>query len=331
MSINVSTINEKPSLQESENKLTKENEKALTKSSSSGYRFNIQELPEDCVIEIFSYLKLAEFARCCSVCKGWDSNKKVAKSLILKEFAFGKEKWGKYLGDVGEEPPLPDNIFEILESRLKRQSTKFDYFDIHHASPKLVIKEDHLPIAKSHWLVLIPEKVKGISLTIRNFVNLLESSMTGFKTGLIISELELLSIDNSILDKSVEKSYWVLMTNYLVDDTKGKTYNRMKSKMEELAKLNNINCRLPKMIEAAVCILTNYLETGKCQFDDRILQGSLSFPNATNCEESILIPEEAESFHALAYFDTTFKMLRLSLFSDRNSDNLGGAAAVILP
>ena len=40
----------------------------------------------------------------------------------LESYAFGKAKWEMYFGDVGEEPPLPPNIHEILAESLPVRS-----------------------------------------------------------------------------------------------------------------------------------------------------------------------------------------------------------------
>ena len=68
----------------------------------------------------FSFLNATDLERCGKVNKEW---RKIASQEVLKKkvfgntFAFGKEKWERYLGDIGTAPPLPPNIEEILASR----------------------------------------------------------------------------------------------------------------------------------------------------------------------------------------------------------------------
>jgi len=40
------------------------------------------------------------------------------KVLEIPKCAFGKLEWNAYFGDVGDEPPLPANIHEILSSHV---------------------------------------------------------------------------------------------------------------------------------------------------------------------------------------------------------------------
>ena len=74
------------------------------------------------------YFKIAEnieddkdlvyFAATCRLFRAVvDSNQMLyLRRLGVYDFAFGKAKWSKYFGDIGEEPPLLPNIDEILNS-----------------------------------------------------------------------------------------------------------------------------------------------------------------------------------------------------------------------
>ena len=59
---------------------------------------------------------------------------------------LGRQNGKWYFGDIGEEPPLPPNIYEILAS-----PCPFD--------PKKTVRETHI-------LVLVPATVDGTPLTL---------------------------------------------------------------------------------------------------------------------------------------------------------------------
>lgn len=90
------------------------------KTSKQGNDFTAV-FPEELIVNIFSHLNAENLTRCGAVnitCNRivntqslWD-----APTSNLPEGAFGKEQWMKYLGDIGEEPPLPKSIHKILKS-----------------------------------------------------------------------------------------------------------------------------------------------------------------------------------------------------------------------
>src|SRR5438105_1254768 len=76
-------------------------------------------LPSTVVREVFSYLNGKDL---CGLCrktnKEWRalaSESRLSTRVMANTYAFGKEKWAKYFGDIGLEPPLPRNIEEILK------------------------------------------------------------------------------------------------------------------------------------------------------------------------------------------------------------------------
>lgn len=77
----------------------------------------LQRLPHDVSLIIFSYLNLEELGRCCQVSKKWQALVQTdSRWKALYPANFGKEKGATYFGDVGEEPPLPSDIDQILDA-----------------------------------------------------------------------------------------------------------------------------------------------------------------------------------------------------------------------
>lgn len=147
------------------------------------------ELPPEVILYVFSYLSSHDLPNCCLVSKEWRqlaidvSLQPLWSDLIKERLAFGKKKWKKYVGKIGEEPPLPLDIYTILTSEKK--------------------------VAKSRLLVLIPETVNEEALTLNSFNKLIVDPKKDNKASVFFSE----DVLKEHGDKLPEKSYWVLMTN----------------------------------------------------------------------------------------------------------------------
>lgn len=231
----------------------------------------VDSLIVDCAIKIFSYLNGAELATCCLVSKEWngfvkeDQNNTLWKAIISRELSFGKEKWGKYFGDIGIEPPLPENIYEILKSPCPVFPGK--------------------TVAKTHLLVLVPEKVNEIPLCINNLGELVKTPKKGNKTGYnYIWD----PIVNKHGNSPANKSHWVLMTGNVLEGSRAKIYADQVKIVAMLAEKAKIDYQIPKTLEAAVCILTKYVDTGKRLFVDTGIRLFSREPSTlTRCQEEI--------------------------------------------
>src|ERR1700690_3748393 len=109
----------------------------------TGVGFN--ELPDEIIQKIFSYLSDSALGNCCQVSKTWNAiaGEESFRDSLYSEpaIAFGKEKWKKHFGAVGRISRLPENIDEILESPCP----------IHEGQK---IKDTHI-------LVYIPKQING--------------------------------------------------------------------------------------------------------------------------------------------------------------------------
>src|ERR1700733_11469086 len=79
-------------------------------SKSKDLKDPVKHTCADVATAAFSFLNATDLERCGKVNKEW---RKIASQEALKKkvfgntFLFGKEKWERYLGDIGAAPPLP--------------------------------------------------------------------------------------------------------------------------------------------------------------------------------------------------------------------------------
>ena len=85
------------------------------------------------------------------------------KRLLYDDWAFGKSKWAKYIGDIGEEPPLPKEIFQIMTSPCPDNPRKRIY--------------------ETHVLTLIPKEVNKQPLTLNSLGEHVQNPKKGNKIG----------------------------------------------------------------------------------------------------------------------------------------------------
>ena len=169
----------------------------------------------------------------------------------LPRNAFGKDKWAIYFGDVGVEPPLPPNIYEILESR-----------------PPFL---EGRSVQETHMLVLIPSTVNGKPLTLNSIGKLVESPLQGNKTC-----YSLCGTGESRNNTAVTTSYWVLMTKEALPEGFNKPYTRQQELVARCARESHINYEMPRVLEAVICIFTEFVSSG-ARFYEKTY---------TNCEET---------------------------------------------
>jgi hypothetical protein len=221
----------------------------------------ISSLPDELVMEIFSNLNLATLGTnpaaltICHVSKAWKrlaSEPILWKIAIYREIAFGNDKWAKHFGkdvvkneDSREEfLSLPLNIVE-------------DYKRFQSAFPKENAKD-------SLMLVRLPKTLNG-QLTLKSLGELAKKYFSHSDTGYgyiwpaVIDELG---------DKSIDKSRWVLMTKDILPGSRNKNYAEQKDIVANLAQKGLIGYEIPETLEAAVCILAQYVDSNIRLFSD---------------------------------------------------------------
>ena len=152
------------------------------------------------------------------------------RRLGVYDYAFGKAKWGKYIGDVGVEPPLPENIREVLESSCPYWRGK--------------------KIKETHMLTLIPATVDGEVLTLERLGELVKTPKVGYPGHYR------LWFPHGHEKAKTDASYWVLMTKDVIPGTRNESYVEQQNRLKE-------GYEVPKLIEAAASILMAYISEKK--------------------------------------------------------------------
>lgn len=218
--------------------------------------------PEEMIREIFLILDEREINVCLKVNKKWRSFAQPLKdSYFLKKHAFGKQQWAEYLGDIGEEPPLPKNIVEILKGPCPFWPEK--------------------KVVDTHMLVLIPKTINNIPCNLSNLLleNLqkipciIDSGFYGFTQ----------EQKSSYFDELVSHSHWVLMTKYMLEESKGKNYSAQEAIVAEYTKKIGINYEIPTLLDAIVCIIMHPLQSRKRLFIDTFLRFKENNPGRPLC------------------------------------------------
>jgi len=204
----------------------------------------INELPEEILLIIFGYLSLRDQDTACCVCRKW---RVVGNDETLKEirdYAFGATKWKRYFGDVGKEPPFPDKMVGILNSRCPFVDGKR-------------VKETHL-------LVLIPQTVNGKFLTLTTFEELVQNPKTGEKTQYRHHNKTI----NEEYENQYSLSHWCLMTRDVIPKSRGKTYCEQKDLIASYVHEGKPLYTIPTALDAVISILVHYVSTGERLYSD---------------------------------------------------------------
>jgi hypothetical protein len=160
--------------------------------------------------------------------------------------SFGAEEWGRYFGEVGIAPPVPECIVKTLSS-----SCPF--------WPGEIVKDTHL-------LVLIPATVSGNAFSF----NLLGELIRRPKGGGYPTKYDCYDGDvrEALGAQSPRCSYWVLMTRDVIVGSRNKDYADQKALVDAHAKRTDLPYALPGALEAATAILSRYVCSGERLYAD---------------------------------------------------------------
>ena len=157
-----------------------------------------------------------------------------------------KTVWEQYFDPVGEEPRLPDGIEAILNSPCPFWGGR-------------QVKDTHL-------LALIPSHVGGQPLTLdylRELIKFPQRGGYGTKYefyGDVIRE--------AIGNQSPGKSYWVLMTRDVLDESRSKSYEAQCKLVLDHANRTGLAYEVPGALEAAVVMLLHHARSGERLYSD---------------------------------------------------------------
>ena len=150
--------------------------------------------------------------------------------------AFGKEMWATYLGDIGEEPPLPPDIKAIL-------SAPCPFF------PGKKVEETHL-------LVLIPKTVNSKPLTLQTLGELVKKPLKGTSTQ--YSQ----HTPGEYKDPPIVSSHWVLMTRDVIPGSRDKSYAEQQKILKGYIEKQQLPYEVPPILDATTCIFMEFLRSG---------------------------------------------------------------------
>ena len=175
---------------------------------------------------------------------------------ITRPPCFGKKEWAKYFGEIGVEPPLPQNIHEILNS------------------PCLFWPDKK--VSDTHLLVLVPATVNGKPLTLNSLEELIQKPKEGHKTKYNYYRDH---VKNELGNQSTS-SHWVLMTRDVIPESRSKAYEDQKKLVAAYAQKSGQPYELPTALDAMTCILMEHVQTGIKLYNDNPL-------TYTRCQEKV--------------------------------------------
>lgn len=157
--------------------------------------------------------------------------------------AFGPAQWRTYFGDVGEAPPLPAGLNEILQSPCPFMPGK--------------------RIRETHKLFLVPRTLDGRPVSLDLIGEIIERPLRGHPARYLYFSSY---VKADIGAKSVPEAHWCLMTRDVVPGSVGMDYVDQCAFMETQQARIGVRYDIPTTFEAALCILLQHVETGERLF-----------------------------------------------------------------
>lgn len=156
-----------------------------------------------------------------------------AQAPTLPAWVFGATEWNKYFGDVGAEPPLPDDIIQ-----------RFPEF------------------SKNNVLVLVPATVNGMPLTLTTLGELVQNPKNGgHKTKYHRFAL------GEYVDQPA-KSHWALLTRTVIEGSRDRRYQQEQPIVAAYSQKTKIAYEIPTVLDATVCNFMEYVRSGTWLYGD---------------------------------------------------------------
>jgi hypothetical protein len=218
----------------------------------------ISKLPDEVLAKILEGADFTTLGNALLTSKAFN---KAATKVITERasdvslIAFGAAEWKEYMdADIGVEPPLPADIWDILAE----------------ACP---FSTDGKTVAKTHLLMLIPETINGQPFNFNTLGKLFKAkfpdagSDSGY--GYIMGQIQNTAVNYG-------KSSWVLMTRDVIEGSRVKTFAEQQALVAE--KGDN-KYEVPAVLDAATCIFLEYA---------RSMGQTGNWPSTfTRCQENI--------------------------------------------
>ncbi len=199
-------------------------------------------IPSDVIESIFYNLSLSELGISSRVCTVWKEKARKQINTFCHEKAFGPKEWFIHFGaHLRNVPRLPSNIAEILNSPCLIWSSK--------------------KVHETHLLTLIPDTINNQPFTLKTLGELILHPKIGPATKFRYSLGE-------YQDSSAPQPYWVLISRDVLEGSRNQIYQTQFDHVDSLAQKTDVPYAVPKVLEAATCILMHYVSTGQKLYTD---------------------------------------------------------------
>lgn len=190
----------------------------------------IKQLPVEISLNILSKLQSADRAKVSLASKSW-LQLALDKSLQNPEMAFGAKQWYEYFGVKVKEPPLPNNIDEILKSQCP-------------------FSDDGKKVEDTHMLTLIPG-----GFTLKTFGELVKSKFPE------LGQNGYRFITEAVMECGYKgESHWVLMTKEVLTKSKGKSFYDQQMQIKEEGKGNY---QVSEALDVVACAFSEYARSNR--------------------------------------------------------------------
>lgn len=183
------------------------------------------------------------------------------ENVFSRDNCFGPDQWAKYYGDVGAFPPLPDGMDAILKAPCPIWSGR--------------------QVWETHKLFLVPRTLGGAPVSLHLIGEFIRNPLQGPPTSYLYFAAPAKA---DIVSNCVDAAHWCLMTKDVVPGSKSMDYQDQRRLMAELRNRLDVPYTLPSTFQAALCVLTHYVETGERIFAKNDAEKSWTF---TRCQEEV--------------------------------------------
>ena len=202
---------------------------------------SFEQFPKDVLLDIFLRISWRDLGAVRRVCRRWRVLGSDARLIPLWPKVFGARAWREYFGEVGAEPPLPDEIWKILTGPCPFWPGK--------------------KVSESHLLTLIPTHVNEKPFCLDSLRELIQHPRQGPATNYRYYSEYIKPEDKT---RAPAKAYWVLLTRDVLPDTRNKTFQEQKQKVDSIGS----GYELPGLLEVVTSILIEHVRSGKRLYSD---------------------------------------------------------------
>ena len=198
----------------------------------------IDAVPLDAMSVIFQCLSNADIAKAALTCKKFQEVVETPQIQmhLAEQFAFGPKDWNRYFGDIGEVPPLPPDIMDILRSPCPYWEEK--------------------SVANTHLLVLIPRTVNGSPFTLNLLGEMIKVPRGEGWRAEYRYRVKNRGCLAKIVDRGIPKHSWFLITKNVLPGSLNKTYY-------EQIELIRSPYEVPFTLEIATGVLMHHVRSGE--------------------------------------------------------------------